>query len=418
MDVPSPEPRWVSHRPNPVGVPSPEPGIVSGVDVPESPEAGSPAANDEPASWFADRLLAWFDRDGRHDLPWQLDKTPYRVWVSEVMLQQTQVATVVPYFERFMRRFPDLAALARADLDEVLHCWTGLGYYARARNLHAAARRLLATAAGDAPDTLPRFPDTREGLLALPGIGRSTAGAVLAIAFGQPSPILDANVKRVLARFHGVAGHPGERDTEQALWSCAEAHTPAQRPGDYAQAIMDFGATHCRRVAPACGNCPVSERCQAFVHDMQDHWPTPATRRERPARAVRMFLLVDPEGACLLERRPAEGIWGGLWSVPERSMDIDADAFAREWGVAVARHSAPPPFRHSFTHYHLDVTPHYLWVRHRPEPAAGERPLAWYRPGDGREIGLSAVARRLLAGLDGGFELSHPAAARRPTSGR
>ena len=295
------------------------------MDVPESPEAGSPAANDEPASWFAERLLAWFDRHGRHDLPWQLDKTPYRVWVSEVMLQQTQVATVVPYFERFVRRFPDVGALARADLDEVLHVWTGLGYYARGRNLHAAARQLLAARrrhVGHAA-AVPRHPGGSPR--AAPASGVPPPAPFSPSPGGQPTPILDANVKRVLARFHGVAGHPGERDAEKALWSCAHAHTPAERPGDYAQAIMDFGATHCRRVAPACVDCPVGERCQAFAQDMQDHWPTPAIRRERPARAVRMFLLVDPEGACLLERRPPEGIWGGLWSVPERSIDTDAE---------------------------------------------------------------------------------------------
>ena len=354
--------------------------------------------------WFANRLLAWFDEHGRHDLPWQIEKTPYRVWVSEVMLQQTQVATVVPYFERFMRRFPDLRSLAGAELDEVLHLWTGLGYYARGRNLHAAARQLVAAAS---PDNEVPFPDTLETLTALPGIGRSTAGAILSIAFGKPVPILDANVKRVLCRFHGISGPPAERATEAALWSFAEAHTADERPGDYTQAIMDFGATHCRRTAPACGACPVHERCTALANGMQEQLPASPPRRDRPARAVRAFVLVDSDGACLLEQRDATGVWGGLWSPVERPFDKDVRSLVREWDIDVERSAAPPPFRHSFTHFHLDVTPHYLWVRRRP-PATEDGRFTWYRPGDGREIGLSGVARRLLAGLDLDLDLAHP----------
>ena len=356
-------------------------------------------------AWLANRLLAWFVEHGRRDLPWQLEKTPYRVWVSEVMLQQTQVTTVVPYFERFMRRFPDVRSLAGAELDEVLHLWTGLGSYARGRNLHAAARQIVAAAPpgdGEAP-----FPDTLEALTALPGIGRSTAGAILSIAFGKPVPILDANVRRVLCRFHGVAGPPGEQATETALWSFAEGHTPAARPGDYTQAIMDFGATHCRRSAPACAACPVRARCAAFANGMQDRLPAPAPRKDRPARAVRVFVLIDPAGACLLEQRDAAGVWGGLWSPVERPFDKDVRSFVREWDIDVERSAVPPPFRHSFTHFHLDVAPHYLWVRRRP-PATEDGRFTWYQPGGGREIGLSGVARRLLAGLDLGLDLAHP----------
>ena len=349
--------------------------------------------------WFANRLLAWFDEHGRRDLPWQLEKTPYRVWVSEVMLQQTQVTTVIPYFERFVRRFPDVRSLAAAELDEVLHLWTGLGYYARGRNLHAAARRIVAA-------NVP-FPDTLEALTTLPGIGRSTAGAILSIAFGKPVPILDANVRRVLCRFHGVSGPPGEQATETALWAFAEEHTPDDRPGDYTQAIMDFGATHCRRTAPGCAACPVRDRCVAFANGTQDRLPTPAPRRDRPARAVRAFVLIDPEGACLLEQRDATGVWGGLWSPVERPFDKDVRSFVREWDIDVERSAAPPPFRHSFTHFHLDVTPHYLWVRRRPAATEDGR-FTWYRPGDGQEIGLSGVARRLLGGLDLDLDLAHP----------
>ncbi len=360
--------------------------------------------------WFANRLLAWFEEHGRHDLPWQIEKTPYRVWVSEVMLQQTQVTTVVPYFERFVRRFPDVRSLARAELDEVLHLWTGLGYYARGRNLHAAARQIVAAAP---PDTEPPFPDTLEALTALPGIGRSTAGAILSIAFGKPVPILDANVRRVLCRFHGLTGPPGEQATENALWSFAENHTPADRPGDYTQAIMDFGAKHCRRTNPACTACPVHERCFAFANGMQDGLPTPPPRRDRQARAVRAFVLIDSDGACLLEQRDATGVWGGLWSPVERPFDKDVRSFVREWDIDVERSAAPPPFRHSFTHFHLDVTPHYLWVRRRPA-ATEDGGFAWYRPNDGREIGLSGVARRLLAGLDLDLDLAHPSGGATP----
>ena len=351
--------------------------------------------------WFTDRLLAWFDRHGRRDLPWQVEKTPYRVWVSEVMLQQTQVATVVPYFERFMSRFPDVGALAAANLDEVLHLWTGLGYYARGRNLHAAARRL-----GEAttPGAAPSFPDTLEGLMALPGIGRSTAGAILAIAFGRRVPILDANVKRVLARFHAVTGRLGDGATDKALWALAEAHTPTERVGDYTQAIMDFGATHCRRAAPACGSCPLGERCAALATGMQASLPATEPRRTKPARATRAFLVIDPDGACLLERRPETGIWGGLWSPLERPMSKEVAAFVRERGLEVERSAAPPPFRHSFTHYHLDVTPHYLWVRRRPNGGWSDDRFVWYHPGEERKIGLSGLARRLLAGVSSGVE--------------
>ena len=354
--------------------------------------------------WFAGHLLSWFDHHGRRDLPWQRDKTPYRVWVSEVMLQQTQAATVVPYFERFMHRFPDVRSLAHAELDEVLHLWTGLGYYARARNLHAAARRIVA-ARPEADE--PPFPDTLEGLVALPGIGRSTAGAILAIAFARAVPILDANVRRVLCRFHGVGGMPGERATEDQLWSLARAHTPADRPGDYTQAIMDFGATHCRRAAPACAACPLGARCSARATGAQDKLPAARLRKSKPTRAVRAFLLIDPRGACLLERRADKGVWGGLWSPVERPLDKDVQAFAREWRLAVARSAAPPPFRHSFTHYHLDVTPHYLWVRSRPRALDDERFL-WYQPIEKPAVGLSGLARRLLAGLDCDLDLAQP----------
>lgn len=339
-------------------------------------------------TWLSERLLEWFDQHGRRDLPWQTGKTPYRVWVSEVMLQQTQVTTVAPYFERFIERFADVEALAAAKQDEVLHHWTGLGYYARARNLHRAARQMDGA-----------LPDSLEGLMALPGIGRSTAGAILSIGFGRSATILDGNVKRVLARFYALPGYPGERETQQALWSHAQDHTPAQRAGDYAQAIMDFGATHCRRTDPLCSGCPLSPRCRAYAQGLQNSLPAPRPKKTLPVRAARMFLLIDANGACLLERRPEEGIWGGLWSPPERSMGTDVEAFSREWDVEVERSAAAPTFRHSFTHFHLDVTPHYLWVRDRPNEIRDVDRYVWYLPGQNQKLGLSAMAVKLLGGI-------------------
>ena len=342
----------------------------------------------DDATWVADRLLAWFERHGRKNLPWRTCKSPYRVWVSEVMLQQTQVATVIPYFERFVERFPDIESLAAGDRDEVLHLWTGLGYYARARNLHRAA--LLADGA---------LPDTAAELIALPGIGRSTAAAILAIGFGQRAVILDANVKRVLTRLHALRGQSA---AERSLWRHADTHTPTRHAGDYAQAIMDFGATHCRRSQPLCSACPLSTRCQAYAQDLQHVLPEPRRRKALPVRAVGVLLLVDADGACLLERRPDGGIWGGLWSPPELPIEADVEARGREWGTRIDSSETLPTFRHSFTHFHLDVTPHLLRTSRRTDIVFDADRYAWFTPTDERKFGLSAVAVRLLARISAG----------------
>ena len=335
------------------------------------------------STWVADRLLAWYQRHGRKDLPWRTRITPYRVWVSEVMLQQTQVATVIPYFERFMDRFPDIESLAAGDRDEVLHLWTGLGYYARARNLHRAAR--IANGA---------LPDTATGLMALPGIGRSTAAAILAIGFGERAVILDANVKRVLTRFHALQGRPAN---ERSLWRHADTHTPPEHAGDYAQAIMDFGATHCRRSSPLCDACPLSGRCLAYARNLQHVLPAPRPRKTLPVRAVHVLLLVDPEGAVLLERRPDGGVWGGLWSPPELPTEADIAARGREWGAEGVSPRTLPVVRHSFTHFHLDVTPHVMRAGRRADIVSDSDRHVWFAPDDQRRLGLSAVAVRLLA---------------------
>lgn len=340
---------------------------------------------------FARRLLAWWDVHGRKDLPWQRNRTPYRVWVAEIMLQQTQAGTAAPYFERFAARFPDMEALARADLDEVLHLWSGLGYYARARNLHRAARIIVREHGGT-------LPDDEAALRALPGIGRSTAAAVVALAWGRRAPILDGNVKRVLARRHRVAGPVSSSATLRELWRLAESHAPPDRSADYTQAVMDLGATVCRRRRPRCGDCPVRTDCRAFAAGDPERYPEAAPRRRRRLERRRFFVLVDPDGACLLERRPPAGLWGGLWSPPDREVDETVRGFLDQAGVdarLVDEIRAARGFRHGFTHYDLDVEPVYVRLRSRPA-AVREGARRWIDPHDHR-LGLSAVAARLVA---------------------
>jgi A/G-specific adenine glycosylase len=341
---------------------------------------------------FSGRLLAWFDRHGRHDLPWQHPATPYRVWVSEVMLQQTQVATVIPYFGRFMARFPDVAALAAAPLDEVLHLWSGLGYYARARNLHAAAKLIMERHGG-------RFPEDFEAVLALPGIGRSTAGAILSLGAGQHRPILDGNCKRVLARVAAVPGWPGEPRVQRQLWSLAEHFTPQQRCGAFNQAMMDLGATVCVRSRPHCLLCPLQPICRASLAGNPGAYPSPRPRKQLPVRQVRMLLLQSEQGV-LLERRPPSGIWGGLWGLPECAPELDWQSFVRErYGLEAAAGQEWPPLRHTFSHFHLDITPTAARVR----PLAGtvmEGPqVVWYNSGSADNRGLAAPVARLLTAL-------------------
>jgi|TARA_B100000315_G_scaffold189432_1_gene179255 A/G-specific adenine glycosylase len=349
--------------------------------------------------WFAAETLAWFDAHGRHDLPWQSEPTPYRVWVSEIMLQQTQVSTVIPYYERFMARFPDVDELAAASLDEVLHLWTGLGYYARARNLHKAARGIVEAGA---------FPDSLDKLQALPGIGPSTAGAITAIALKGRGVILEGNVRRLLSRFHTIEGYHGERDTLDALWQTAAEHTPDTRTADYTQAIMDLGSMVCTRTNPHCNDCPVSARCAAFEARQVHRFPAPRPSREKPVRAARMFVVTTPEDACLLEQRPERGIWGGLWTPPERSAETTPDALCLEYGIhydTIVRTHAAPAFRHSFTHYHLDIEPFYLALSEAPDTAVDVDNHTWYHPDQSQPLGLAAPAVKLLAAL-GDFELA------------
>ncbi len=344
---------------------------------------------------FSQPLLAWYDRHGRHDLPWQSNPTPYRVWVSEVMLQQTQVSAVIPYFERFMQRFATVEALAAAPIDEVLHLWTGLGYYARARHLHAAAQRLVHAHRG-------AFPETLEAVQALPGVGRSTAGAILALAHGQRHPILDGNVKRVLARVFGIDGDPTNAAVRDALWARAEACTPERRVAAYTQAIMDLGATLCTRSRPRCGDCPLQGTCAALAGGRQAELPGRKAKRARPAREATLLIVEANRAdgpAVLLERRPARGIWGGLWSPPQFDGAAAALAWCRgEIGEPAADAETLVAIDHAFTHFDLRLVP--LRVRCRPEARVGDRDdQLWYSFAQPPRVGLPQPVRRLLAEL-------------------
>ena len=302
---------------------------------------------------LADRLLAWFETQGRRSLPWQQNPTPYRVWVSEVMLQQTQVATVIPYYERFMARFPSVEALAEAPEDEVLHLWTGLGYYARGRNLLACAKVLVERYGGD-------FPAGIEAVTALPGIGRSTAGAILALSRGERHPILDGNAKRSLARVFGIEGDPTSASVLKTLWLAAENCTPHTRVAHYTQAIMDLGATLCTRSRPACTVCPLVQICLAAHEGRQAELPGVKQRRERPSRdAVLLIAETGDESSrsVLVERRPAAGIWGGLWSPPQFLNEAEALAWCRRELGDVENMEPLPPIEHGFTHFDLRLQP-------------------------------------------------------------
>lgn len=340
---------------------------------------------------FSDKLLRWFDRHGRHGLPWQKDSSPYRVWVSEIMLQQTQVGTVIPYFLRFMATFPDVHALAAAEVDQVLHLWTGLGYYARARNLHRCAQAIVTHHGGS-------FPESVEALAALPGIGRSTAGAIVAIAHGGRAPILDGNVKRVLARHFAIDGWPEQAAVRNRLWELADSLTPAHRVADYTQAIMDLGATVCSRGRPDCDRCPLTGSCLALAKDATSRYPGRKPARELPVRTVVMHILQASDGSVLLERRPPAGIWGGLWSFPESAPEAALPAQVCEHLIVTAG-SDLSPFRHTFSHFHLDILPRQARVTPRHGMIMDSARWLWYPLDRTAQVGLAAPVRKLLGQL-------------------
>jgi len=342
---------------------------------------------------FASRIIAWQRAHGRHGLPWQDTRDPYRIWLSEIMLQQTQVATVIPYYHRFLERFPDVAALAAAPQETVMALWAGLGYYARARNLHRCAQAVAAEWDG-------QFPPDAGRIASLPGIGRSTAAAIAAFAYGERSAILDGNVKRVFARHFGIEGDPARRDTEQAMWALAEAQVGDIAPADmpaYTQGLMDLGATLCTRGKPDCGRCPLAATCVARRDGRQQELPSPRVRKARPERETAM-LVVECDGRVLLELRPEPGIWGGLWSLPEFTPGQDPREACRQLGATPETVCPLAPFAHAFTHYRLHVQP--FLVRARPRSMADGLPArAWTGVDALADTGLPAPVRKLLEGL-------------------
>lgn len=335
------------------------------------------------------RLLDWYDLHGRKNLPWQWRGQAYPVWISEIMLQQTQVNTVIPYFQRFMKRFPDIKTLAGAPLDDVLHHWTGLGYYARARNLHKAAQCITAEHNG-------LFPANLEAVVALPGIGRSTAGAILAFAHGQRHPILDGNVKRVLTRLHAIPGWPGERSVELQLWDKADFHTPYERAADYTQAIMDLGATVCRRGKPDCPACPLRRSCLARKTGRAHEYPHRRPRKTLPEKTVVMPMVLNGD-RVLLQQRPPSGIWGALWGFPECPREVDMPSWCRQHlGLTVTAAAAWPTVRHSFSHYRLLIVPVPAQLK-RAQDRVMECPRAvWYNLNGPDDRGFPAPVKKLM----------------------
>lgn len=347
----------------------------------------NPQNRDE--EYFAIALLHWWDEHGRKNLPWQRSATPYRVWLSEIMLQQTRVETVIDYFNRFWLCFPSLESLAAASLEEVLQLWSGLGYYARARNLHRTAQQLVEHYQG-------RFPDDVETLCRLPGIGRSTAGAIMALGMDRFAVILDGNVKRVLCRYFAVSGWPGAAAVNRQLWQLATSLTPQQRVGDYTQAVMDLGATVCGR-KPRCDRCPLHSGCQALVQEAVTRYPTPKPRRALPTKAVQMLLLLD-QHQVLLQQQPTIGLWGGLWILPQIGADQDPVQWCQEQlYMTVCLLDSWPVFRHSFSHYHLLIRPCILSCRRIDAVAEGN--YQWLDLDQPAVPAIPAPVQRLLQQL-------------------
>jgi A/G-specific adenine glycosylase len=340
---------------------------------------------------FAQRLLHWWDGHGRKDLPWQHPRTPYRVWVSEIMLQQTQVTTVIPYFERWMDSLPDVESLAAAPLDDVLSLWSGLGYYARARNLHRAAAQCVAQHGGE----LPAF---AEELVRLPGIGLSTANAIVSQSTDRPAAVLDGNVRRVLARHAAIEGWTGRAAVQKVLWSEAEIRLPAERGADYTQAIMDLGAMVCTRSGPACGNCPVRSDCQALKRGIVDTLPSPKPAAKVRDKALYMLIMQDDEQKVLLEKRPPTGIWGGLWCLPEGEC---IESIEQRLGTRLKQLRTLPAFEHRLSHLRLSIRPVVV------SPASADKVKStsetdWFSPSRQGSLGLPKPVAMLLNRFNNG----------------
>ncbi|MDH1264581.1 A/G-specific adenine glycosylase [Pseudomonas sp. GD03944] len=337
---------------------------------------------------FSSAVLGWYDDHGRKDLPWQQGITPYRVWVSEIMLQQTQVSTVLGYFDRFMAALPSVKDLAEAPEDEVLHLWTGLGYYTRARNLQKTAQIVMAEHGGE-------FPRDVDALTALPGIGRSTAGAIASLSMGLRAPILDGNVKRVLARYVAQEGYPGEPKVARQLWDVAERFLPQDRVNNYTQAMMDLGATLCTRSKPSCLLCPLQSGCQAHMLGLEIRYPIAKPRKALPQKRTVMPILANREGAILLYRRPSSGLWGGLWSLPELT-DLQAlEPLASQHALHLGQRRELDGLTHTFSHFQLAIEPWLVRVESQPSDMADDDWL-WYNLATPPRLGLAAPVKKLL----------------------
>ena len=338
---------------------------------------------------FQEAILKWFEHQGRTDLPWQNPITPYRVWISEIMLQQTQVATVIPYFERFMQSFPSVESLANASVDEVLHHWTGLGYYARARNLHKTAQII-------AFENQQQFPETIEALSALPGIGRSTAGAIRSIGFKKPAAILDGNVKRVLARFSATQGWPGKTAVHNQLWDIAEHYSPNKRTEQYTQAMMDLGALVCTRTNPKCDQCPIKSNCKAAIRGVQSLFPGKKPKKVIPTRESIFLRLRNIEGDILLQQNPPAGLWGGLWVLPMVDQLSELDGLAMNLQLEVKATKFLTEKRHTFSHFHLDYQVFDIEVQALNNKVTENKTVVWYNPNNPLSLGMPAPIKALL----------------------
>ena len=339
---------------------------------------------------FQSEVLAWYDQHGRKNLPWQQNIGAYSVWVSEIMLQQTRVNTVIPYYRRFMQRFADVRELASASADDVLHHWTGLGYYARARNLHKTAKIVTDQYDGN-------FPDDLDALNALPGIGRSTAGAIRSIAFQLPAAILDGNVKRVLARYAAIDGWPGSSGPLKKLWAVAEDLAPQARTADFSQAMMDLGATLCT-ADPDCQRCPVKPACKAFAEENPRVYPGKKPKKKLPVKHSCFLMLRNQRGEFLLQRNPPVGLWGGLWVFPQCESPDLIDETCAKLGVSAIGADVLAVERHTFSHFHLDYRPVRIQAEHcRPNILGEGSEHCWYDPQSPSNLGMPAPVVALFA---------------------
>ncbi len=335
---------------------------------------------------FSALILNWFKKHGRHDLPWQHNTTPYRVWISEIMLQQTQVATVIPYYQQFMKSFPTLKSLSDAKIDNVLSHWSGLGYYARARNLHKAAKIIQEQYSGI-------FPDTVEKIAELPGIGLSTAGAILSLSMNKRAVILDGNVKRVLARYFAIASPINNKNTIDQLWQYAEKLTPDQQAGHYNQAMMDLGATLCTRTKPRCTDCPLHRKCVAYLEFKPDNFPIKIIKKSRPVKKTIMLIIHNNKQEILLHKRPPSGIWGGLWGLPEINLKMDLKNYFTKLRTL-------PEITHQFTHFTLEILPICVRLKNQRDLIKldlGE--TVWYKQSSKLPGGVSTPVIKILQNL-------------------